>query len=401
MADGETTMSIESRKPYEVLSLYCGLGGLDLGFIWEGFKIIWANDHSTHAANTHRLNFGTEVICRDVSEIPVAEIPDADIIIGGPPCQSFSLLGQRQKEDPRGKLVFNFLEIVQAKRPLAFVMENVPGIAASKIEGRRLPDVLRDAFCKLGYQVVKMNLTATDYLVPQLRKRLFLVGCLNTRPVQIDAARFAKGVYGINQDSFDLSAVSAIGDLGECVSKGQRAKYRSVEPSAFAKLMRRGNLADVSLHERPRMSKTDEVIISHVPPGGNYRDIPDEVAPGRVLKFKHSGGRTTTYGRLHPDKPSYTINTYFRRPNVGCNFHYSEPRLITPREAMRFQSIPDDIELCYGSQDQRNALIGNAVPPLMARAVAWSLRQAIEGSQYRDEATNMVAASAGSQLTLL
>lgn len=388
-------------KSYQAVSLYSGLGGLDLGFAWEGFKIIWANDQSPHAAESYRLNFGTSVVCRDISEIPLEEIPNAEIIIGGPPCQSFSLLGQRQKDDPRGELVFNFLEIVRAKRPLAFVMENVPGMGASRIEGRRLPEVLYDAFSRMGYHVVQMKLTGTDYLVPQLRKRLFLVGCVNAKPTKIDPLRFATELYGVNGNDFDLSAKAAIGDLGECVGKGHRAKYRSIEPSAFAKLMRRANLSDVSLHEMPRMSKTDAMIISHIPPGGNYRDIPDDVAPGRVLKFKQTGGRTTTYGRLHPDKPSYTINTYFRRPNVGCNFHYSEPRLITPREAMRFQSIPDDIELSYGSQDQRNALIGNAVPPLMARAVAWSVKKALENSHHADTNTPAISSFEGTQIPLL
>jgi len=121
------------------------------------------------------------------------------------------------------------------------------------------------------------------------------------------------------------------------------------------------------------MSNKDKEIVAYIPPGGNYQDIPDHIAPGRVLKFKETGGRTTTYGRLHPDEPAYTINTYFRRPNVGCNFHYSEPRLITPREAMRFQSFPDWFELTYSSQDERNAFIGNAVPPLLAHAIAWSV----------------------------
>jgi DNA (cytosine-5)-methyltransferase 1 len=95
------------------------------------------------------------------------------------------------------------------------------------------------------------------------------------------------------------------------------------------------------------------------------------------MKFKETGGRTTTYGRLHPEYPSYTINTYFRRPNVGCNFHYSEPRLITPREAMRLQSMPDHWELVFSSQDARNALIGNAVPPLMGHAIAWSVSKSL------------------------
>jgi DNA (cytosine-5)-methyltransferase 1 len=128
----------------------------------------------------------------------------------------------------------------------------------------------------------------------------------------------------------------------------------------------------------PRMSETDQRLVSHIPPGGNYMDVPDEAATGRILKFKETGGRTTTYGRLHPDEPSYTINTYFRRPNVGCNFHYGRERLITPREAMRFQSIPDRFEIQYTAQDDRNALIGNAVPPLLAQALAWSLRKALD-----------------------
>jgi DNA (cytosine-5)-methyltransferase 1 len=109
-------------------------------------------------------------------------------------------------------------------------------------------------------------------------------------------------------------------------------------------------------------------------------DIPDEIAPGRVLKYKKTGGRTTTYGRLHPDRPAYTINTYFRRPNVGCNFHYGEPRLITAREAMRFQSIPDHFELVFTRQDERNALIGNAVPPLLARALAFSVKNTLDSA---------------------
>ncbi len=377
MADGETTVTGE-RKRYTVASLFCGLGGLDLGFQWEGFGIIWANDNSQHAVKSHLMNFGVEAVCADIMQLPLSEIPDADVIIGGPPCQSFSLVGQRLKDDPRSGLVSRFLEVIEYKRPKAFVMENVPGMAASHVNGRRLPEVLEEAFVALGYHVTKMNLVATDYLVPQLRKRLILIGCLSSPVKNIDKFAFARECYGIDLATYDLSAKGAIDDLGPCSPKGKRAKYHAGRLSAFAKLMREANLHDVSLHESPRMSDTDKLLVSYIPPGGNFMDIPDQVAPGRVLKFKKSGGRTTTYGRLHPDKPAYTINTYFRRPNVGCNFHYSELRLITPREAMRFQSIPDHFELSFGAQDQRNSLIGNAVPPLMARAIAWNLRKALD-----------------------
>jgi DNA (cytosine-5)-methyltransferase 1 len=227
--------------------------------------------------------------------------------------------------------------------------------------------------------VREFRLNAFDYLVPQLRKRLFIVGS-RYGPVSPPLSEaFSQHVLG-DGPTPRFSARDAIGDLGKTVGKGDRAPYGDDPPSAFAVLMRRKGLADVSLHEMPRMSETDRLIVAHVPPGGNYTDIPDEVATPRIVKFKATGGRTTTYGRLHPDRPSYTINTYFRRPNVGANFHYAEPRLITAREAMRFQALPDDFELSFGSQDRRNALIGNAVPSLLGRAVAWAVRRHIESA---------------------
>lgn len=366
-----------TKKEFTVTSLFSGAGGLDLGFEWEGFNILWASDLNKDATDSYSRNFGRPALQCDISDLSPADIPDADVIIGGPPCQSFSLVGQRKQDDPRGKLVFQFLRIVREKQPRAFVMENVPGMAASTINGRRLPEVLEERFAELGYFVEKFHLHALDYLVPQRRKRLVLVGCMTARPVKPDGAKFAKERYQISRDDFALGAKSALNDLGACVGKGLRAKYKSAKPSAFAQIMRQAGLDSVSLHECPRMSSTDIQILQHIPPGGNYLDIPDSISTGRVMKFKETGGRTTTYGRLHPEQPSYTINTYFRRPNVGCNFHYSEPRLITPREAMRLQSMPDHWELVFNSQDARNALIGNAVPPLMGHAIAWSVGQSL------------------------
>jgi DNA (cytosine-5)-methyltransferase 1 len=366
-----------SSKVYTVASLFSGAGGLDLGFEWEGFNILWASDLNKDATDSYLRNFGSPALQCDISDLSAHGIPSADVIIGGPPCQSFSLVGQRKPDDPRGKLVFEFLRIVREKQPLAFVMENVPGIAASTINGRRLPEILEEQFTELGYFVERLQLHALDYLVPQRRKRFVLVGCRTSRPVKPDGATFARECYQITHDDIDLGAKAALNDLGTCVGKGLRANYKNVKPSAFARIMRRAGLDSFSLHECPRMSSTDMQIVQHIPPGGNYMDIPDSISTGRVMKFKETGGRTTTYGRLHPEQPSYTINTYFRRPNVGCNFHYSEPRLITPREAMRLQSMPDHWELVFSSQDARNALIGNAVPPLMGQAIAWSMVQSL------------------------
>ena len=370
------------KSALTVTSLFCGLGGLDLGFQMQGFKTVWANDISPNAVASHSRNFCSDAICADITQLPVDQIPSADVIIGGPPCQAFSLVGRRLPDDPRSQLVFSFYDVVRVLRPEAFVMENVPGMAASRVDGIRLPELLATEFQRLGYFVTLMPLIATDYLVPQRRKRLFLVGC-RIGPVDVpDPDLFARECIGVERQGFDISARAAIGDLGPCTAKGGKATYVG-QPSAFSSLMRLDHVQAVSLHECPRMSETDLRLLEHIPPGGNYRDIPDRIATGRVLKFKRSGGRTTTYGRLHPDMPSFTVNTYFRRPNVGCNFHYDQPRLITPREAMRFQALPDWMEVTYGSQDERNSYIGNAVPSLLARAVAWTLSRTLEGRSFR------------------
>lgn len=369
-----------------VASLFCGIGGLDLGFEWAGFDVIWATDINEAAVASYERNFGRPAVKADVSTLPESLIPEVDVIIGGPPCQSFSLVGQRRPEDPRGELVFRYLDIISSRRPRAFVMENVPGIEASVVDGVRLTDLLARKFAEIGYTVTKMKLDASEYLVPQKRRRVFLVGHRGCRVPVPDPSQFARECYGIDNSSYEIGARAAIGDLGEAVDKGRMATYKSEAHSTFSRIMRsRTEGSTVCLHESPRMSETDQMLVSHIPPGGNYQDVPDEHATPRILKFKASGGRTTTYGRLHPERPSYTINTYFRRPNVGANFHYEQPRLITPREAMRFQSIPDHFTTIHTSQDSRNALIGNAVPPLLAQSVAWALKAAML-SQSKDEA---------------
>lgn len=378
-----------SSQGYTVTSLFSGAGGLDLGFIWQGFKVTWANDLMENAVRTYNHNLGNHAVSSDILEMPSKEVPSSDVLIGGPPCQAFSLVGYRKQGDPRGQLVFKFLDIVAEMQPKAFVMENVPGIESSKINDTPLVDYLMKQFTNLGYKVSRMKLTATDYLVPQLRKRVVLIGSRGGLVEKPDPLLYASNCFNIDIRHYDLSAKGAIGDLGPCSKKGELATYSMPPHNDFTKIMRASGGDKVSLHECPRMSETDELIVRYIPPGGNYRNIPDEVSTGRMMKFKATGGRTTTYGRLHPDKPSHTINTYFRRPNVGCNFHYEHNRLITPREAMRFQSFPDNFELIFSSQDERNTLIGNAVPPLMGRALAWAVQQALDGKTARKSAIGL------------
>lgn len=363
---------MKKNKP-TVASLFCGIGGLDLGFEWAGFDVIWATDIMPAAIESYPKNFGRPAFEHDVNEMALSLIPDVDVIIGGPPCQSFSLVGQRREDDERGKLVFRFFEAVKFKRPAAFVMENVPGISASKVDGMRLTDVLADEFRKIGYIVNVVKLDASHYLVPQKRKRIFIMGSLSALVPAPDPQLFAKECYKIDNETYNNGAEAALGDLGSPVAKGEFSNYKCKPHSEFSRIMRRAEGKRISLHEIPQMSETDKILLSFIPPGGNYQDVPDAYATQRILNFKRTGGRTTTYARLHPDRPSYTVNTYFRRPNVGSNFHYSASRLITAREALRLQSIPDHFAICKCSQEVRNTLIGNAVPPLMGQAVGWSV----------------------------
>ena len=374
-------MTIKPR----VASFFTGIGGLDLGFEWAGFDIVWATDIMGAAVDSYTANFGRTAIQADINELDISSIPDVDVVIGGPPCQSFSLVGQRRADDKRGGLVYRFVEVVKSKAPTAFVMENVPGLAASKVNGVRLTDILAAQFTALGYQVSILHLDASQYLVPQKRKRIVLVGIKSRNAIGAPNPRiFARDCYEIDIDLYDNGAAAALGDLGTPVGKGKKAHYRRSKPSVFAEIMRRIGLTSVSLHETPTMSKKDHQLVSHIPPGGNYRDVPDSAATQRILNFKRTGGRTTTYARLHPDRPSYTVNTQFRRPNVGSNFHYSEPRLITAREAMRLQSLPDHFITPQSSQEERNTLIGNAVPPLLGQAIAWGLLRAMKGLETDD-----------------
>jgi DNA (cytosine-5)-methyltransferase 1 len=363
-------------RPPRVLSLFSGLGGLDLGFIDEGFELVQACDCEPGAVASHTRYFGDQTVSLDLATHDPSELADADILIGGPPCQSFSLVGQRRPDDPRGELVFAFLAAVAAKLPTVVVMENVPGIEASRLRDGRLVAAIVGGLEALGYHVTACKLLASDYLVPQRRRRLFLLAMRGGTIEPPDPLAYGRSRFGVDPQCFDISARAAIGDLGKPVNKGERAAYRNSAPSPYASLMRRAK-GSVSLHEAPRMSDTDKRLVAVIPPGGNYADVPDDLATPRILRFKKTGGRTTTYGRLHPRKPAYTINTYFRRPNVGCHFHYEQERLITAREAMRFQALPDDMELIYSRVDQRNALIGNAVPPLLARAIAMSVGEAL------------------------
>ena len=170
------------------IDLFAGCGGFSLGFIKAGYRVIWANECAKEAADTYEYNLGKHVDRRRIEKIPSSEIPDASIIIGGPPCQGFSLMGKRMLEDPRSKLVNQFVRVVRDKQPKAFILENVPGLCSmggyesnadrKRHTGKLLKELLI-AFHDCGYNVSWGILDAAFYGVPQYRRRLFIIGKRN------------------------------------------------------------------------------------------------------------------------------------------------------------------------------------------------------------------------------
>jgi len=335
---------------HKVVSLFSGGGGLDLGFKQAGYEIVWAIDINQDAVNSYKRNVGEEIICDDLYRVDEKEIPQCDFVIGGPPCQSFSLAGNRHSDDNRGRLVWRYIDIIKQLQPKGFLFENVTGLVSAKnSDGEKILPLLFKAFSDIGYNLSYKIVNAAEYGVPQLRKRVIIVGL--------------KGF--MNNFEFPETTHNVDGSLG-------KKKYVSVK-EALDDLPYPSKDCGISEHEWPTMSELDKYICHHVKPGGNYMDIPDEVNSVRIKRLKRDGGHTTCYGRMDPDKPSYTINTYFNRPNVGCNIHYEQERLITLREAMRLQTFPDDYCFVSKSKQGKNLIVGNAVPPMLANKLAVQL----------------------------
>lgn len=355
-----------------VVSLFSGGGGLDLGFVSEGYEIIWAIDNDINAVDTYRANIGNHIICDDITTIDVNTIPEADIVIGGPPCQSFSLSGNRNVEDKRGQLVWKYIQIIEHNQPTAFVFENVTGLLSSKNQnGEKVIDLLKTAFKEIGYEIEMQVLNAADFGIPQRRKRVIIVGLRNGKKFS-----FPKPTHNETGDSLKkyISVKEALDDLPKVDDDEKGGVSYRVDPqNDYQKRMRSSNL--ITEHNMPQMSELDKFIISHIKPGGNYMDVPKDVNSARIRRLQKDGGHTTCYGRLNPDEASYTINTYFNRPNVGCNIHYSEDRLITVREALRLQSFPDSYVLVSTSKKGRNLIVGNAVPPMLSEIIAHELKK--------------------------
>lgn len=341
-----------TKKKYTFIDLFAGCGGLSLGFEEAGFESLLAIDNWQDALSTYSANRkDAETLCADLLTITPDfvkkeyNISNVDVIIGGPPCQGFSVAGKRIVEDERNQLYKSFVKFVSFFQPRAFVMENVPNILS--IGGGIIRDTIIQDFEELGYKVSVKVLTASDYGVPQNRRRAVFVGLLNGTTFEFPRAL----------EKEKVTTFEALSDLPENTLV-DGSPYPIKANNDYQLYIRAGSLGIYNHETTIHNSRTRE-IISLVPDGGNYKDLPYELQQTRKVHI--------AWTRLSSSKPSITIDTGHRH-----HFHYKWNRVPTVRESARIQSFPDRyIFTC--SKTSQYKQVGNAVPPLMAKSIASQL----------------------------
>ena len=356
-ASDDSTYSIKKPNNYNVLDLFCGCGGLSLGFKREGFHIVGGIDFDEPSIKTFSKNIGKGLIA-DLSDkkwIELLSDVEVDVLIGGPPCQGFSLTGTRQFDDSRNKLYNAVFVGAKALQPKVVLIENVRGMA-TLYNGMAKAEVVR-LFEELGYDVHVKILDSANFFVPQHRLRLFFVATKKN-------LKFSWPVPTNEKDNY-VTCREGIGDLPSMENDflSSEADYLCPPQSSFQKLIRSGS-TKIYNHQPTRHKDFVIETIRQVPEGGNYKDLPPGVGESR--KFNEA------WTRYHGEKPSRTIDTGHRN-----HFHYKHDRVPTIRENARLQSFPDDF-IFEGSKTQQNRQVGNAVPVLLAQAIAKQIRMALK-----------------------
>lgn len=328
------------EKSIGIVSLFSGCGGLDLGFEQVGnYKTLWANDFKHEACETFRNHFGNVIIEGDIEKInPYAKgtVPDCDLILGGFPCQDFSIIWKQPGlNGERGNLYKSFLRFVDAKKPKAFVAENVKGILTAN-KKKAIKQIIED-FQKIepGYVVIPHLYDFADYGVPEYRERVLIVG------IRVDTGflfEHPKPTHGVGEG---LLPYVTVGDA-----------FKGVENIPYN-------------NEHLKVQERTQKIISLIPEGGNFTCIPKD-SPYYV-----KGMISHVYRRIHRGEPSKTIIAAGGGGTWG--YHYPENRPLTNRERARIQAFPDDF-IFYGNTTEVRRQIGNAVPPVGVHELAKALK---------------------------
>lgn len=343
----------------KIIDLFCGCGGLSLGFEMAGFESALAIDLWKDAIVTYNHNRKNKVgICEDIHNLTDEYLEslnqDGEIIgvIGGPPCQGYSTVGTRDINDPRNHLYMQYCRVVEKVRPKFFVLENVKGLTT--LMNGMFRDDIYNRFSSLGYTVVYKVINAAHYGVPQNRQRVFFVG-IRGEEFQFPEAN--------EQDLITCSeALSDLPPLGDFDGDLLEHDYLYAPQNGYQSMMRSGS-HKVLNHQITKHSDQTKQIISMIPDGGKIKDLPREYWD--IRKYNKA------FERMSSQRPSNTVDTGHRN-----YFHYSENRIPTARENARLQSFPDTFEF-IGTRTSQYKQIGNAVPPLLAYAIAQAIKDIV------------------------
>ena len=376
------------NKKYNVIDLFSGAGGLGLGFEKANFEINLAIEQDESAVETYKYNHkNTKVICSDIKNIKTKEynLGKIDGIIGGPPCQGFSLSGKRDPKDPRNSLFMEFIRIVNEQKPIFIVMENVKGLLSMKLnDGSYVKDIIINEFDKIGYSVKYKVLDSSEYGVPQKRERVFFIGTLHN--LKIDIEEF----FPIPRSTF-ITIEQALSDL-PIIKAGQGEhiqKYPIPPQNEYQNLIRKDS---EFVYNHQAMKHTQRILdrFSIIKEGQSLKDVPKEHSQRQRGKSDEISGKVYSQNNMRPyyDKPSPTITASFQSNFV----HPKLNRNFTAREACRLQSFPDTYiikgkrtTMSWEKNLSQYQQIGNAVPPLLAKAIGeqvYSVLKNNEGALY-------------------
>lgn len=405
-----------------IIDLFSGAGGLTFGFYYKkrknGFvrnrqnSFVFANEFDPHAAEAFRANYPDIVMLnQDIKTLTEETIRNligdqpVDLIIGGPPCQSFSTVGQRVYDD-KATMYEQYLRILSIARPRMFLFENVKGILSMRETfyqkdedgnivytitknaetgrerkkpviigyGRKVMDIITEKFANinngLGYNITKQVLNAVDFGVPESRERVFIVGIRNDLNINWEFPLPQKAPY--------ISIKDAISDLPP-VGEGEKKKTYTILPqNEYQALMRNGS-NEITCHFCGEYGDKIRTVIENVKQGQGKDDFNKLISEGKIdKKYKLTSGYANTYGRLIESQPCTTITNNLSTPSGLRCIHYDQNRALTPREGARIQSFPDWF-VFSGEKANITTQVGNAVPPLLAMALAKKIDSALKG----------------------
>lgn len=342
-------MSKSERIKPKIISLFAGCGGLDLGFHQQGYETVWSNDIDEWAATTYRKNLGNVMVCTDIETVnPYVDknIPSCDLVLGGFPCQDFSVIWKRPGlNGERGNLYKSFLRFVDAKKPKAFIAENVRGLLSAN-NSKAIQQIVSDfESISPGYVVIPKLYNFADYGVPQFRERVLIVG------IRIDTNFHFEHPTPTHGPKAGKPYFTA----GEALKGVEKIKLNNEKMKAAPKTVE---------------------MLKLIPEGGNFTDVPIN-SPLYV-----KGMISHVYRRIHRSEPAKTIIAAGGGGTWG--YHYPEPRPLTNRERARLQSFPDNFEF-VGSFSEIRRQIGNAVPPQGVAELAKTLMSLFQGNYIKTD----------------